>query len=327
MVQLSVVMAVRDGAGHLAAALDSILTQTGPSFEVIVVDDGSRDGTAALLEACTDARVTVLTSDTGIGLPASLNRGLAAATGAVVARMDADDLCLPGRFARQLAAMEAARADVCFCGCRMRDEASGREWSVAEPAAELRAWRCLFTNAFGAHPAVMVRRELLVRMGGYDERFPRGQDYELWDRCAAAGARFLNLDEDLLLYRVHPDSVSSRHFEEQFETGRIVSDRALARAFPDSTAAERHGLQHLMCARIRPAEADAVGQALDRCGARVRAFADTPAVWADVAAALVDRLAQLPPSLRRRAAALAARAALRGRAPRQLLRLARRLTG
>src|SRR5882672_1930599 len=98
--RLSVVMSVFNGERYLAAALESILRQSFSDFELLAIDDGSTDGSAGILRGCADPRLRILTNGTNIGLTRSLNRGLAAARGAYVARHDADDLSHPSRFAR-----------------------------------------------------------------------------------------------------------------------------------------------------------------------------------------------------------------------------------
>ena len=103
---VSVLLPVRNGGAWFALALQSILDQDGCDFELIVIDDGSSDGTSELLAACPDARLRVLRREGG-GLVAALNAGLELARGDYVARMDADDIALPGRLARQAATLDA----------------------------------------------------------------------------------------------------------------------------------------------------------------------------------------------------------------------------
>src|SRR5262245_27060483 len=102
--QLSVVMSVYDGETYLADAFDSILNQTARDFEFIVVDDGSTDGTADILAHYrrADDRIKIRTHPANLGIVASANDGCGLATGRYIARMDADDLCAPDRFERQL---------------------------------------------------------------------------------------------------------------------------------------------------------------------------------------------------------------------------------
>lgn len=326
MVAVSVVMAVHNGAATVGEAVASILGQQGVDLELVVIDDASTDGTAAVLDGIADPRLVRLRNDTNFGLTVSLNRGSAVARGAVIARMDADDVSLPGRLAAQLAKLEQEKADICFCRCRFEGPDGRRRGGWKEMPETLRRWRCLFTNAYGPHPAAMMRHGLLDRLCGYDQQFRRGQDYDLWDRAAAAGARFAYVPDELLAYRIHPGSISSNHSDEQFETGRIVSDRALSRAFPDSTAAERRGLQWLMFERAQLPSPAETALALKRCRHRVALVAGGREVHAAAALGLSRRLPLLKLRLKRRATWEAIRLAVAGRAPLMLGRILHALT-
>src|ERR1041384_2352433 len=114
---VSVVLSVHNGERHLAAALRSVSAQSYRNFELIVIDDGSTDGTAEILEAFRAAEPrAIVVHQENRGLTASLNRGVALARGAFIARQDADDVSLPERFARQVARLEAA-ASLAGVGC------------------------------------------------------------------------------------------------------------------------------------------------------------------------------------------------------------------
>src|SRR4051812_12493856 len=104
--RVSFLMAVHNGAGTVREAVESVLGQTFGDFEFLIVEDGSSDGTGEILRGITDARVRVIVNEKNVGVSASLNRGMAMARGEFVARMDADDVCLPGRAARQVEYLE-----------------------------------------------------------------------------------------------------------------------------------------------------------------------------------------------------------------------------
>src|SRR5437899_1262740 len=118
---ISILMPARDAAGTLAEALASIESQTCEDWELIVVDDGSRDDTPAILGAwaARDGRLRVLREGESLGIVAALNRALAEARGEIIARMDADDVALPERLARQRERL-AAGDGVAAVGCRVR---------------------------------------------------------------------------------------------------------------------------------------------------------------------------------------------------------------
>jgi hypothetical protein len=205
---VSVVVPVRDAVATVHEALAGILGQTVADLELVVVDDGSCDGTAGAIRAFTDRRLRLIRHDRPVGLVAALNEGVAAARGGWVARMDADDVAHPRRLERQLAAARS-RAD---CGlvasaCEVVDE-GGHSLGFRRPPPDHAA--CRFALHFGnvlSHPTVMYRRELFAAVGGYrPSRFP-AEDYDLWIRMARR-ACIVTTPEVLLTYRRHATGVS-----------------------------------------------------------------------------------------------------------------------
>ncbi len=316
---VSVLMAVHNGEEYLAEAIDSVLSQEGPDFEFIVVDDGSTDDTASLLRERADPRLVALRNETNLGLTVSLGRGLEVARGAFVSRMDGDDRSLPGRLGAQVAMLEKTQADICFGACIVRDESTGGERERREPDWSQVRWRVLFENAFGAHPSVMFRRESILAVGGYDVSFPLAQDYDLWDRCLARGQRFTYVSKPVLFYRSHDDSITLRRGLEQEEACRRVSMRALTRAFPEAPLKELEGLRWLMTGRPPIPEQTFVEAAVERCCFHAAGFA-SQSTWKDVAARLARRLKDLSGAARSMAARRMTEAALRSLSPGSVLR-------
>ncbi len=212
---ISVVMPVWNAAATLGEAIASVLGQTEDHFELVVVDDGSDDGSSAMLDqdARQDARVRVIHVPHR-GLVSALNVGLDAARGALVARMDADDVALPERLHLQRAHL-AARADVglvatrvVFDGDRARARGYARhvDWTNTLVSHDDIAL-ARFVESPLAHPSVMFRRALVERFGPYaDGDFP--EDYELWLRWLDAGVRMEKLAAPLLVWRVAPTRLS-----------------------------------------------------------------------------------------------------------------------
>jgi hypothetical protein len=209
MPAVSVVMAVYNGERHLAAAVDSILAQTHQDFELVIVDDGSTDGSRDIVRSYGDPRIRLVTLDRNSGLSAALNRGLATARAPLIARQDADDLSEPHRLATQLAVMRE-RPALALLGSRAfalaeDGRVTGTVWRPAAPASI--RWYALFDNPF-IHTSVMFRAAVVRdELGGFDARYdPFSQDYALWCRvlrrypCA-------NLPERLVRYRVHSASI------------------------------------------------------------------------------------------------------------------------
>ncbi len=212
----SVVLPVHNGGTTLPTAIESVLAQTDTDFELVVVDDGSVDGTAAVLADCerVDERVVVLRHDVCRGIVPALNYGLRAARGRYVARMDADDWCHPQRLALQSAYLDS-HTDIGLVGCRAefggdRSEQTGYalyvDWinSLLEPDAI--ALNRFVESPF-AHPSVMFRSTLWRRLGEYrDGAFP--EDYELWLRWLDAGVRMAKIPEFLVRWNDPPTRLS-----------------------------------------------------------------------------------------------------------------------
>ncbi len=215
--RVSVLLPCRDAAPWLPDCIASLGAQTEGSFEVLTLDDGSVDGTRGLLEAWAerDPRVRLLTA-AGSGIVAALNRLAAAARAPVLARMDADDVARPERFARQLALLRA-RPAVVACGTGVRYVPPGEAGSGTR---RYEAWlnalhepgelaRDLFVECPIAHPTLMVRRVAFEAVGGYRDRgWP--EDYDLVLRLAGASGQLANVAEVLLDWRLHPRRLSGR---------------------------------------------------------------------------------------------------------------------
>ena len=227
---VSVVMAVYNGERWLAETLAGLEAQTFADFEVVVIDDGSSDETPAILTAAVlrDRRYRVITQ-TNRGLVASLNRGLAEARAPLVARIDADDIAEPTRFALQVEFLRS-HPEVAALGSAIRiigpDGAFRRLQSYpCGPAAVADA---MLRGCALAHPAVMLRRADVLAAGGYREAFRHAEDYDLWLRL---GERhdLDNLPDSLLRYRQHGGSVSFRHRQQQVLASFVARHCAVAR--------------------------------------------------------------------------------------------------
>lgn len=206
---VTVLVAVHNGERHLRASIQSVLAQTFEDFELLVVDDASTDGTREILDAFAEPRMRILTNTQNLGLTRSLNRGLREARGRYVARQDADDLSDPPRLARQVALLESRPELALVASQYRRIDDSGEVESAREvptEAIDIR-WRLLFLNAF-THSSVTFRRDVVLALGGYDERYSYAQDYDLWSRIAAAH-EVAALPESLVRYRRTADSMTA----------------------------------------------------------------------------------------------------------------------
>jgi len=204
---ITVLMPVHNGAAYLKESVDSILAQTYTDFELLVIDDGSTDVSPSILSACNDRRLRVERFNTKRGIVAALNRGLALAQGAYIARMDADDIAEPGRLADQFAFMEA-NPDVGALGTDITPigEIVSQSWIRYFDAENLRI-SLLFENPL-CHPTVILRRSALASAGGaYPDNSPHAEEYALWIRLSAH-AKLVNLPQPLLRYRMHAGQIS-----------------------------------------------------------------------------------------------------------------------
>jgi glycosyltransferase involved in cell wall biosynthesis len=218
--RVSVLIGCWNNARTLPQAIDSILSQTLNELELIVVDDGSTDQTPELARAVSDPRLRYLPLE-HMGISRSLNEGIRAARGTVIAIQDADDWSLPERLERELALLDS-RPEVAVVGCRMRE--------VAEDGAELRP-RTAFAAGevnrtlmrFNPIPnsCAAFRRELVLAAGGYDPRYRYAMDYDLWLRLAEDHSVFA-LDEVLAVRRMGSGNVAATRERAQIaETIRI----------------------------------------------------------------------------------------------------------
>ncbi|HVN40476.1 MAG TPA: glycosyltransferase [Myxococcota bacterium] len=208
--RVTVLLPVYEGREHLPAAIESILGQSFRDFELLVIDDGSSDGSADVVAACHDPRVRCVRNDRNLGVAASLNRGLELARGEIVARMDADDTSLPERLRRQVEFLDA-NPEIGACGA-WTVTTGRREGVRIEYPTRAEDVRCgLIFDPTLAHPTVCLRRAWFERSGlRYDEGYVHAEDYDLWCRASACFP-LANLGEVLLRYRVHDASVSERY--------------------------------------------------------------------------------------------------------------------
>lgn len=236
MPRLSVILPVYNCRRYLKAAIDSIRTQTCPDFEFILVDDGSTDGSAALIDraAQADSRIRVIRRP-NTGIVGALNDGLAVATAEFIARMDGDDLAEPTRFAAQLAFLEQHPEVVALGTAARIIDARSAVVDLYQPPSDHDGIIEHLLRGNGAallHPSVVFRREALEAAGRYSPEFCKAEDLDLFLRLARLG-RFANLPEPLMRYRLHLQSTNFSQRARQKElVGRIITRERTARGLP-----------------------------------------------------------------------------------------------
>jgi GT2 family glycosyltransferase len=234
--RVSFLLPCRDAAAYVDEAVASILGQSDPDFEIVAVDDGSRDATRARLDtwAERDRRVRVIAT-TGEGIVDALCTGLSAATGDLIARMDADDVAHPDRLRAQVALLDATpELDACGTHVRyfprdaVRDGARRYErWlnSLVTPDAIARD---IFVECPIAHPTLLIRRHALETAGGWRDRgWP--EDYDLILRLWSIPCPLANVPEVLLHWRERPDRLSRTHPRYHADAFRRCKAHHLAR--------------------------------------------------------------------------------------------------
>lgn len=229
----SVILPVYNAGKYLDAAIESVLGQTFTDFELLLLNDGSTDGSLARLEyyAAQDSRCRLF-SWPNQGLVATLNEGIRLARADILLRMDADDLCRPERFERQVTYLQANPECV----------ALGTRVMLIDPEGQP---LCLFAGATSheqidsahlagrggaiAHPSTAVRKTAVVHVGGYRANFVHAEDIDLFLRLSEVG-RLANLPEVLFDYRQHPSSIGYRHAQVQFaSTSKAVAEARFRR--------------------------------------------------------------------------------------------------
>lgn len=223
---VSVLMSVRDGAPWVRDAVQSVLDQSDADLELIVIDDGSVDATPALLGAVRDSRLRVERRPPA-GLTPSLNRAIELARAPLLARLDADDVALPERLARQKRFLDA-HPEVGLLGTGAREvDAAGRAVGlVTPPVDDLGIRRALIRRNPFVHSSVLMRRRVIDEVGAYDPALPVAQDYELWMRMSRV-TRLANLPEPLVVRRLLPGRVSSARDGERLSAEVLVRWRAV----------------------------------------------------------------------------------------------------
>jgi glycosyltransferase involved in cell wall biosynthesis len=211
---VSVVMATYNGAAFVRDTIDSVLTQTMPDLEIVIVDDGSRDDTLQVLAAISDPRVRVVQSGSNSGPAVARTIAMGHARGRFIAGLDQDDLCRPDRFARQLAYLDA-HPDVVLVATTI--EMFGAESVRPDPYPALVDpseidWTMLLLNPLG-WSTVMIRGEAARALDPFERDEMRfAEDFDLYQRIRAHG-RIGRIAEPMVRYRMHPGGASNAHEE------------------------------------------------------------------------------------------------------------------
>ena len=208
MTRLTVLMPAYNAAPYIREAIDSVLRQTYHDYELLIINDGSTDTTKDIIESYTDKRIR-LVSQENKGIAKALNTGLQLAKGELIARFDADDICLPGRLENQFSFMEANP------GCIV----TGSEAEfISENGEHLFNFKCfaytneeikkiIYNTCPFIHTAVIYRKSAVLKAGGYPEDAHNFEDHLLWIQLCTYGS-YYNLPFPLVKVRYNPASAT-----------------------------------------------------------------------------------------------------------------------
>lgn len=238
LVKISVIMSVYNTKeDYLREAIESILNQSFPDYEFIIVNDGSRDDIKNIIRSYQDHRIVFIDNETNIGLTKSLNKALCVAQGKYIARMDADDISYKHRLEKQYKYMEKHR-EIDILGAWIYD-GKHVEKTDGRISSECRKVRMLFKNAGIMHPTAFIRREFLIEHSIiYDEAIEKAQDYKLWVECLSKGGRISVFPEVLLYYRRHAGQITEDKNGEQRKFQKIIQESLIKEIYPEISERE-----------------------------------------------------------------------------------------
>ena len=226
--RVSIVMAAKNYAKFLPAAVESVIAQTVDDWELIIIDDGSSDNTPAMVQPyLTDARIRCVQSDR-LGQPRAKNLGVRLTTAPLIAFLDADDAWHPEKLAQQLPLFRDPRVGVAYCHRTLIDETNTPH--AVQPAqllAEGPTLPAIFARNFVCFSSAVVRREVFELSGGFDPDLDLAIDYDLWLRVATH-TEFAGIAEKLVLYRTGHANLSKR-LADRVLTADSIMTRALER--------------------------------------------------------------------------------------------------
>lgn len=226
MPEISVIMPVYNAGKFLAAAIESVLKQNYTDFEFIILDDASTDNSLEIISKVCDPRIVLIANEENLGVARSLNKGIELARGRYIARMDADDISMPNRLARQVRFMQD-HPEIGISGGWVQMFGNGPPSIARVPSdpEEIAAYMLFETPMW--HVTVIMRRDLIIRHKlRYNPKFSRSEDYDLWTR-AIVHFPLANLNEILVRVREHGGSATRANWDEMTKQTEIILGRLL----------------------------------------------------------------------------------------------------
>lgn len=225
---VTVLMPVFNGEKYIYEAIESILNQTFRNFEFIIIDDGSTDQTSTIIKSFTDPRIRLVQNTENIGVSKSSNKGLALAEGIYIARLDADDVSLPERLSKQVEYLEHhPNIGVLGTSLQIIDAHNNKSNTLLLPTQHnVLKWCLCFINSI-AHSTVMMRREVVEQVHGYNADMVLAEDYDLWRRLSCI-TQLSNLHDIYVLYRVHDANATNLHSLKMRENSVQISTKMIS---------------------------------------------------------------------------------------------------
>lgn len=224
--KISVLMSAYNSEKYIAEAIESILNQTFKDFEFIIINDGSTDKTAEIIEkyAKKDVRIRFVNNTKNQGIIAALNPGFAMCRGEYIARMDSDDISLPERFAKQVKYMDQhPECGVLGTSIIIFDKENSKEYIQKKRIT----FFDLLQSCCVVNPSVMLRKSTLLNNNIlYRPKYIHAEDYGMWSELIKL-TEFHNLQDILLKYRWHGGNVSCVHENRQIQTAKEIQSEML----------------------------------------------------------------------------------------------------
>jgi glycosyltransferase involved in cell wall biosynthesis len=235
MPSVSVLMPVYNGASYLKESMESILNQSFEDYEFLIVNDGSTDESAIIIDSFHDSRVKHVKLNANEGIVNALNTGLSKALGEYIVRMDADDIALPQRIERQVEFMNR-NSKVGIAGSWVNYFGAKKGIMQTPVSHEEILWALTVDSAI-FHPSIIFRKRLIDETGfNYSAAYPHAEDYAMWVELSDK-ATLANIPEVLLNYRFTESSVSARYESIQRQSAsalaRTMHEKLLKRPLKD----------------------------------------------------------------------------------------------
>lgn len=246
---ISVVMSVFNDEKYIREAIESVLMQTYKDFEFIIVDDGSIDKSADIIKSYKDSRIQFLQQSNN-GTASALNAGIRISKGKYIARIDADDICLPERFQKQLDYIEDAPNCAAVGSAAEIIDKNGRYLYTYYPPSDKNVIKSMLPNSPFFHSSVLFRKEIAEKCNFYNEKLYLSQDGVLFTQMAQYG-ELHNLPEILIKYRISPGALTTISKKLTARKNEIIKKAVVNGDISDNDALQLKNLRRKQSKRFR----------------------------------------------------------------------------